>query len=260
MIVDNPRVVSWFSCGAASTIATKLTLEKYRSDHEVVIAYCDTGAEHEDNKRYLLDVQRLLNAEILILKNDNYNNPWEVWEQTGWLVGVNGARCTEELKRQVRFDFQKSDDIQVMGYTAEEEERAIRIRQSFPSVDWEFPLIEQGITKAMCLSMIEQSQIEIPMMYKLGYKNNNCIGCCKGSMGYWNKIRKDFPEVFDRMAKLERRLGAIDERTGKPKGACCCKSYKDDGKRKRIFLDELDPKAGRDDDTVIQCDLLCGSI
>ncbi len=37
-------------------------------------------------------------------------------------------------------------------------------------------------------------------MYDLGYPNNNCIGCVKGGMGYWNKIRKDFPEVFQKRA------------------------------------------------------------
>jgi len=25
-------------------------------------------------------------------------------------------------------------------------------------------------------------------------------------MGYWNKIRKDFPDVFTRMANVERKL------------------------------------------------------
>ena len=32
----------------------------------------------------------------------------------------------------------------------------------------------------------------------MGYNNNNCIGCIKGGMGYWNKIRVDFPEVFEK--------------------------------------------------------------
>ena len=32
-------------------------------------------------------------------------------------------------------------------------------------------------------------------MYDLGYPNNNCIGCIKGGMGYWNRIRKDFPDI-----------------------------------------------------------------
>jgi len=35
------RVVCWFSCGAASAVATKLTLQKYRGERDVVIAYCE---------------------------------------------------------------------------------------------------------------------------------------------------------------------------------------------------------------------------
>ncbi len=40
------RVVIWFSCGAASAIATKLS----KPD---VIAYCDTGYEDYDNSRFM---------------------------------------------------------------------------------------------------------------------------------------------------------------------------------------------------------------
>ena len=43
-------------------------------------------------------------------------------------------------------------------------------------------------------------------------------------MGCWNKIRQDFPESFDRMAKAERDVG----------NSCI----------KHVFLDELDPDAG----------------
>ena len=35
------RVVSWFSCGAASAVAAKMALEKFGPDVEVV--YCDTS-------------------------------------------------------------------------------------------------------------------------------------------------------------------------------------------------------------------------
>ena len=84
-------------------------------------------------------------------------------------------------------------------------------------------------------------------MYKLGYKNNNCIGCVKGQSGYWNKIRKDFPEVFARMAKVERSLNVAIN-----------KSYAGDGLRKRVFLDELDPKAGRyKSEPSLGCGVLC---
>ena len=55
--------------------------------------------------------------------------------------------------------------------------------------------------------MLENLGIKRPAMYDLGYGNNNCIGCLKGGMGYWNKIRIDFPEVFDRYSSLERETG-----------------------------------------------------
>jgi hypothetical protein len=83
-------------------------------------------------------------------------------------------------------------------------------------------------------------------MYRLGYRNNNCIGCVKGQAGYWNKIRRDFPKVFRRMAKVERSLNAA-----------ICKTERG-GERQRVFLDELPKDAGRYEDLDITCGLFCG--
>ena len=75
-------------------------------------------------------------------------------------------------------------------------------------------------------------------MYDLGYRNNNCIGCVKGGMGYWNKIRIDFPEVFKQRAEEERKVGHT-----------CIKG---------IYLDELPPDAGRIEDEVMEdCSIMC---
>ena len=41
------RVVSWYSCGIASAVATDIAMKQYKDSHEFVIAYCDTGSEHE---------------------------------------------------------------------------------------------------------------------------------------------------------------------------------------------------------------------
>jgi hypothetical protein len=82
-----------------------------------------------------------------------------------------------------------------------------------------------------------KSGIALPEMYLFGYNNNNCIGCVKGGAGYWNKIRRDFPEQFNRMAKLERAIGST-----------CIKG---------TYLDELNPKAGRHKDMEITCDFTC---
>jgi hypothetical protein len=87
-------------------------------------------------------------------------------------------------------------------------------------------------------------------MYRLGYTNNNCIGCVKGGAGYWNKIRVDFPEAFDRMAKLERTLDA----------AICKTEPTVNGKRtrERVFLDELAPDEGfGQPELEMECGVLC---
>ena len=60
------RIVSWFSCGAASAVATKLALAK----GPVTIAYCEVVEEHPDNKRFLKDCENWYGQEILILVND----------------------------------------------------------------------------------------------------------------------------------------------------------------------------------------------
>lgn len=243
------RVLAWFSCGEASAATAKLAVEKYGERCEVL--YCDTFAyEHPDNRRFFADVEKWIGREIKILRSPEYSDIYDVFKRTRWLVGVGGARCTTELKKKVRKAYQRVDDVHAFGFTADEQHRVDRFRQENPELFAEFPLIDAGITKKQCREMIRAAGIEIPMMYRMGYRNNNCIGCVKGQSGYWNKIRRDFPAVFAKMAATERELDA----------AICKTEGVTDGKRwrKRVFLDELPPDAGRYiEEPDIECGVLC---
>lgn len=238
------RHLVWFSCGAASAVAAKLAVDKW-PDCEVL--YCDTLAyEHPDNVRFLHDVESWIGKPIKILKSDKYVDIFDVFDRTGWLIGPAGARCTTELKRNVRKAYSLPDDVHIFGLTKDEQERIERFEDN-NSVEVEWVLSD--VSKSDCYRILQDAGIELPAMYKLGYNNNNCIGCVKGQAGYWNKIRIDFPEAFERMAKQERKMNVA-----------ICKSYAGDGKRKRVFLDELDPKAGRDVPLPdIECGALCVS-
>ena len=239
------RVLAWFSCGDASAVAAKLAVERYGPRCEVL--YCDTFKyEHPDNKRFFLDVEKWLGVEIKVLRSTDYKDIFEVFDRTGWLVGVGGARCTTELKKNVRRVYQRPDDSQIFGFTKDEQKRADRFCENSPDIFAEFPLIEEGVTKAACHQRMRDAGIELPMMYRLGYKNNNCIGCVKGQIGYWNKIRRDFPEAFAKMAVQERKMDvAINKKYVK-------------GKRIRVFLDELPPNAGRyESEGDIECGVVC---
>jgi len=235
------RVLVWFSAGAASAVAAKLALAEHGHD-KVVIAYTDPGSEHPDNARFIDECSEWFGHEVQRLKSEKYTDTWDVFLKTRYLVGPSGARCTAELKKKPRFSFQQPDDLQVFGYTAEEEHRAERFREQNPDVNLWTPLIDRGLTKSDCLAMIERAGIELPVMYKLGYLNNNCIGCPKGGMGYWNKIRRDFPDVFEKMSKVERELDVSILRDEQGK----------------IFLDELDPNRGNhQEEPNFECSLLC---
>lgn len=239
-MLNEPRQLLWFSAGAASAVAAKLVLSENHAN--VAIAYIDTGSEHEDNKRFIADCEQWFQAPITWLKSDKYTDTWDVWEKTRFLVSPQGARCTTELKKKVRRTFEQPDDIQTFGYTIEEEHRADRFREQNPEINLRTPLIERGLTKEDCLAMVDRAKIELPVMYKLGYQNNNCIGCPKGGMGYWNKIRKDFPVVFKRMSDLERKLNVSVLRSG----------------GEGMFLDELDPKRGNHaDEPSFECSMFC---
>lgn len=237
------RTLVWFSCGAASAVAARLAVNLYP---EAEVLYCDTlKYEHPDNLRFLREVEVWIGREIKFLKSDKYEDIYDVFDKTGWLVGPSGARCTNELKKKVRRNYQRDGDIHIFGMTADEQSRADSFDER-EDIDIEWILIDAGITKDECYQIISRAGIELPTMYKLGYNNNNCIGCVKGGMGYWNKIRVDFPDAFDRMARQERKMGVAINKTFKG------------GKRRRVFLDELDPNAGRDvPEPNIDCGVLC---
>jgi hypothetical protein len=147
----------------------------------------------------------------------------------------------------VRTAYQRPDDAHVFGLTADEYDRSVRFRRSNHDLTIKLHLIDEMTTKAECHQRIASAGIEAPAMYRLGYDNNNCIGCVKGGMAYWNKIRRDFPEAFERMAKMERELDT----------AICKREYVSGGKRirERVFLDELQPDA---DDGQGTLDMECG--
>ena len=240
------RTVSWFSCGAASAVATKLAIAQ---GDPVVVVYCEVIEEHPDNKRFLKDCEKWFGQEIIILGNDKYKRSiYEVFDKTRYLAGHAGARCTLELKKNIRKEFEQPNDIQVFGYTAEEQNRVDRFIDSNNEVNIITPLIDKGLTKQDCLAMVENAGIELPEMYKLGYKNNNCRGCVKAqSPAYWKKIKIDFPEYFEKMLAQEKRLNVR-----------ICKATVDGVADVRMQLDNLPEHIKPMDDTVdIQCGIFC---
>lgn len=232
--------ICWISAGISSFIAgyfSRDTVDKY--------IYIDVKDQHPDSLRFIRDCEKLLGKRIEIIRSCKYLDVEDVARRTGFLNSPYGAPCTGMLKMAVRKEweseyYQQSGKIDleyVWGYDVTERRRAAHMIENFPEFKHEFPLIDRNLRKEDAHALAMKLGLRRPLMYDLGYSNNNCIGCVKGGKGYWNKIRKDFPDVFQRRAKLERDLG------------CSCING--------CFLDELDPNDGRGGVVVPECSVFC---
>jgi len=231
--------VSWFSAGVSSAVATKLALQ----NNDLKIIYIDIDDQHEDSIRFIRDCEKWLGQSIEILKS-KYKSVDNVCKTFQFINSAYGAKCTSILKKRVRQEWEIQNKpityIWGMDCSKREKMRSARLIESMPEFKHRFPLIEKNLSKEDAHGILKKAGIKRPKMYELGYPNNNCVGCIKGGIGYWNKIRKDFPEVFKQRAEMERKIGYS-----------CIKG---------VFLDELDELRGRDlkiicDDCNIFCQL-----
>lgn len=226
-MTEKKLIAVWFSCGAASAVAAKKTIEKYGKTHEIVIVNNPVVNEHPDNDRFLKDCEVWLGQKIIKAINKNYPscNIVDVFEKRKYISGIKGAPCTSELKKEARYQFEKENEIDwhVLGFTADEKKRSDRFMK-FERSNLIPILIDENITKEDCFRILNEAGIRLPEIYSLGYPNANCIGCVKASSPtYWNLVRKTFPEIYEERAEQSRRIGA---KLVMLKG-------------KRIFLDEL---------------------
>lgn len=234
--MDKELKVCWLSAGVSSFVAGYMVRDSIDK-----FIYIDIEDQHPDSMRFIKDCEAVLGKRVEILKS-NYGSVQNVVQQFRFIKSAYGAKCTEVLKKRVRkeweYAYRDFGITYVWGMDCSERHRANNILESMPQFSHEFPLIDRDLTKADAHGICRNLGLRRPAMYDLGYSNNNCIGCVKGGMGYWNKIREDFPEAFDARAKLEREIGHS-----------CLNG---------IFLDELDPSAGRMSEEIMdECGIFC---
>lgn len=235
------RIVCHFSCGAASAVATKLILSKFPPSR-VVIFNAFIVEEHPDNRRFLADCEKWFDHPITVIRDEKYGaSVHEVWRRRAFIQSRFGAECSVALKHNVIDAVCIESDIHVFGFSAEEQERAKR----YSGPHALFPLIEANLTHADCLGMIERAGLVLPEMYRLGFNNANCVGCCKGGEGYWNKIRKVFPERFSEVVHIQESIGA---------GSYFFRNRKSG---ERVGLKDLKESSGRHDEELPSCSFFC---
>lgn len=227
--------VAWISAGVSSFVAAYLARSYL---HRAI--YIDIEDHHPDSARFIRDCEPHIGKRIEWLKSP-LGSVENALRSAAAIRFPNGAPCTNFLKKRVRKLWEQNNPVDlcyIWGFDKDEADRADRLLNSMPKFKHRFPLLEHGLTKADAHGISAKLGVKRPAMYDLGYNNNNCVGCVKGGMGYWNKIRVDFPEVFKRRAELERLVGAS-----------CLNG---------VFLDQLDPERGRQTPEILEdCGIAC---
>ena len=211
--------------------------------------YIDIDDQHPDSMRFIRDCEATIGKEIQILRSKEYRCVEDCVRVYGSFRNArNGfSPCTNWLKKRVRKEWEQEnsgyDLTYVWGFDIQEKNRAEKTVEANPQAEHEFPLIDKNLPREEVHGLFDRTfSFPRPVMYDMGYPNNNCIGCVKGGMGYWNRIRKDFPEVFESRAKLERTVGhsMLKDKNGP------------------VYLDELDPDRGNMNTEIFpECGIMC---
>ena len=252
----NTITVAWFSAGVSSAVATKLMIEQIDK-----IIYEHIDDQHPDTMRFVRDCECWFGKPVEIIQSP-LRSVENACRALAFVNGNGGAACTRLLKLRLRHEWEADHRFfcnfrYVWGMDNGEEARAERLSAHMREDFHSFPLIERGLSKADAHGVLRQAGIKRPVMYDMGYSNNNCVGCVKGGRGYWNKIRRDFPDVFAARAKMERLIGRT-----------CLKRERPDQTRPagadnsvHVYLDGLDPNAGRDCAVIVpECGAMCQAI
>ena len=238
--MSKPKLkVCWISAGVSSFVAGYLvrdTVDKF--------IYIDIADQHPDSLRFIKDCEKALGKAIQILKSEEYKSVEDCIRTYGHVGNLKTGfyPCTNWLKKRVRkkweYEHRDFDITYVWGMDLNEKHRADRLVETMVEFNHEFPLIDRGLSKEDAHGICNRLGAKRPAMYDMGYSNNNCIGCIKGGKGYWNKIRVDYPQIFEDRAKMEREIG--------------------NSILKDCFLDELPPNAGRMSDEIMDdCSIFC---
>ena len=244
---ESDTIAVWVSCGAASAAAAIIAKQRYGNFCNLRFVNNPIAEEHEDNVRFLKDLEKYLGVDIETAINHDWPSCsiFDVFEKRRFMSSPYGAPCTGELKKKARQNWEAKNkpDWHIMGFTYDEKDRHDKFilseRGNVIPV-----LIDAMMTKDDCGKMMEALGIKMSMAYDLGMPNANCIGCVKAtSATYWNLIRRIAPERFARICIVSRDIGARLVRWN----------------GKRMFLDELpeNAKGNPIKSMNIECGLFC---
>ena len=264
------KIIGWWSGGVTSAVTCKLCIDLYGLEN-VRLIFIDTFNEDDDTYRFKKDCEEWYGKEIETItrigKDKKYEKIQDVWFKYKSLNVAGGAVCSSELKRELRKEWQKENDFkhQAFGFDGDEIRRVKSMVNNYrETAKPVFPLLMYGYNKKDCVQILINEGLKMPRAYVLGFLNNNCLktGCVQGGIGYWQKMQRDIPENFDKMAQVEHDLTdmkgepvTMSKDQSKGGGLVFLKPHKD-----YPLMKDISMMRGREPQPLMDCNgLACGT-
>lgn len=198
---SQPRVRHIVSLsGGKDSTALAIYLRDRIPDLEYV--FCDTGEELPETYEYLDRLETVLGKRIERLNPERpFKHYLEIYR--GVLPDARTRWCTRKLKIEPFERFVGEDPVyNYIGIRADEPYRKGYISTK-PNIIPKYPFIEDGITKADVIRILEESGIGLPEYYEWRSRSG-CYFCFFQQRIEWVGLFRKHPEKFQQALEMEK--------------------------------------------------------
>lgn len=205
---EQTQYVVMFSGGVGSWAAARRLVEREGAD-AVTLLFADTLMEDPDLYRFLDQAAADVGAPLVRIADGR--DIWQVFKDRRMLGNSRIAPCSTELKQKPArrwMDENAPDGVVVLGIDWTEEHRLPGATKGWEPYRVEAPLCHPPYrTKKQLLGELAERGIELPRLYRLGFKHNNCGGgCVRAGQAQFALLRQQLPDVFARWQRGEEEL------------------------------------------------------
>lgn len=202
-----------FSGGKDSTALILWAKENLK---EFDTVWMDTGWEHPWTYSYVDYIDKeLLNSELIRLKSSEYEGFEDMSIKKKRVPSTKARFCTQKLKLEPLIAFFDTirDEYEIHNYVgirADESSARSKMKETVFDLDYYGCWIQRPLLKWTAqdvFDIIDKHGIEPNPLYKVGMNRVGCMPCIMNRHSDVRQIIERFPEVIDRVRRLEEKLG-----------------------------------------------------